>query len=140
MVYKRAFSSELRGIAMAKTERITVWIVTLPNGKKVEIDPAVAERYFGNGRETTPFSHLHVEPVVRTVRVKPTPKPAAPAKVKAKPAAKKKHATRKSAASKTRKASPARKRAVPKAKKKTTAKKKTAKKKTAKKATKKKKK
>lgn len=57
-----------------KTERITVWVVTLPNGKKVEIDPSVADRYFKAGSETTPFSHLRVDPIVKTVRVKAPPR------------------------------------------------------------------
>ncbi|MEW6354774.1 MAG: hypothetical protein AB1696_00470 [Planctomycetota bacterium] len=60
---------------MAKTERITVWVVSLPNGKKVEIDPEVARRYFRSDIETTPFSHLHVEPIVKTVSVKAVPAP-----------------------------------------------------------------
>lgn len=64
-----AFRAELEG-TMWKTERITVWVVTLPNGKKVEIDPSVADRYFKGGSETTPFSHLRVDPIVKTVRVK----------------------------------------------------------------------
>lgn len=68
---------------MAKTERITVWVVTLPNGKKVEVDPAVAARYFNGARSTTPFSHLHLEPIVKTVRVKPTPAPKPPPRKKA---------------------------------------------------------
>ena len=54
---------------MAKTQEVTVWYVTLPNGRKVEVDAAIAERYFGQGSEVTPFSKLKLEKVVKRVRV-----------------------------------------------------------------------
>ena len=51
--------------ALIKKQKKTVWVVTLPNGKKQEIDESVAQKYFLEEAQATPFSHLSLGKVTR---------------------------------------------------------------------------
>ena len=75
---------------MTKKEKKVVWVVTLPNGKKQEIDEAVARKYFLGDVAATPFSHLSLGKVVRLrpVTVQP-PAPRTPLSTSSKPRASK---------------------------------------------------
>ncbi len=50
---------------MAKKQKQEVWIVTLPNGKKQEVDAIVAQKYFSSDLTTTPFTQLALDKVIR---------------------------------------------------------------------------
>jgi hypothetical protein len=63
---------------MVKKQKTTVWFVTLPGGKRQEIDASVASKYFLDDAVATPFSHLSVKKVIRLRPVKPLPPPPAP--------------------------------------------------------------
>jgi len=59
---------------MAKLQEVTIWYVTLPNGKKVEIEKSIAEQYFRSSYAATPFSHLKLHRVTKKVKVEEPPR------------------------------------------------------------------